>query len=160
MTPSSSYLRPKCWHMWWVQVGGGVGALLCGTYRPVAGPNRPPPPPPTSHQVLPQDLFPNGKAYFESTRRMFAFHSPCTQCVIVHNNWVVGTAAKVYRCARHWERNCGSPPPFLPPPRPHALIVVTVPPAHTHLLSRVLLGSPGDLPRARRCGFTPGGRKI
>ncbi len=49
-------------------------------------------------QVLPLDLFPNGKEYFEHTRRMFAFHAPCPQCYIVHNNWVVGSHAKVYRC--------------------------------------------------------------
>ncbi len=48
-------------------------------------------------QVLPQDRYPNGKQFFEQTRRMFAFDHPCTHCVAVHNNWIVGTPAKVYR---------------------------------------------------------------
>ncbi|KAA0145543.1 hypothetical protein FNF29_08489 [Cafeteria roenbergensis] len=50
-----------------------------------------------SHLVLPTASFPCGKVFFESPRRMFAYEHPCRKCVIMHNNWVVGTAAKVYR---------------------------------------------------------------
>ena len=39
-------------------------------------------------KVLPTSQFPCGKAYFERPRRMFAFDNPCTECVIVHDNWV------------------------------------------------------------------------
>ena len=41
--------------------------------------------------------FPCGMHYFEMTRRMFAFEHPCAECVAVHNNWLVGTDAKMYR---------------------------------------------------------------
>ncbi len=42
-----------------------------------------------------------GKAYFEDTRRMFAFENPCTECIVVHNNWIVSKAAKIYRLKEH-----------------------------------------------------------
>ena len=48
-------------------------------------------------QVLDLGKFPNGKKYFERPRRMFAYENPCDECVIVHNNWIVGTVAKVFR---------------------------------------------------------------
>ncbi|KAA0148504.1 hypothetical protein FNF29_01659 [Cafeteria roenbergensis] len=50
-----------------------------------------------SHLVLPTSSFPCGKAFFESPRRMFAHENPCRKCVIMHNNWIVGTVAKVHR---------------------------------------------------------------
>jgi hypothetical protein len=48
--------------------------------------------------------FPSGMHYFEMTRRMFAFEHPCANCVAVHNNWLVGTDAKMYRWGRWWCR--------------------------------------------------------
>jgi len=48
-------------------------------------------------RVLPDSGFPCGKAYFERPRRMFAFENPCRECVIMHNNWIVSTVAKVHR---------------------------------------------------------------
>lgn len=49
-------------------------------------------------QVLDSASFPCGKQFFEQPRRMFSFDSPCQSCVAIHNNWVVGSAAKVFRC--------------------------------------------------------------
>ena len=45
--------------------------------------------------------FPCGRYYFEDTRRMFAGEHPCMDCVAIHNNWIIGTAAKVYRLKEH-----------------------------------------------------------
>ncbi len=45
--------------------------------------------------------FLNGRAYFEKTRRMFAGDSPCGECVVVHNNWIVSEEAKIYRFKEH-----------------------------------------------------------
>ena len=39
----------------------------------------------------------NGKVYFEDGKRMFKGDNPCPDCVIVHNNWIVSGAAKIYR---------------------------------------------------------------
>ena len=50
-----------------------------------------------SVHVLPGSKFPCGKEYFEQTRRMFGDDNPCGSCVIMHNNWIVGNNAKVYR---------------------------------------------------------------
>jgi hypothetical protein len=50
-------------------------------------------------QVLEDVQFPCGRLYFEQPRRMFAFERPCSECVVVHNNWIMGTAAKTYRYA-------------------------------------------------------------
>ncbi len=42
--------------------------------------------------------FLSGKDYFENPKRYFAGHSSnCPDCVVVHNNWIVSKAAKVYR---------------------------------------------------------------
>jgi hypothetical protein len=51
-------------------------------------------------QVMNSTAFPSGMHYFEMTRRMFAFEHPCADCVAVHNNWLVGTDAKMYRWGR------------------------------------------------------------
>jgi len=48
-------------------------------------------------KVLDSSLFPRGQVFFEKGRRMFSDDPPCGECVIVHNNWIVGGAAKVYR---------------------------------------------------------------
>ncbi len=45
--------------------------------------------------------FLNGRAYFETTRRMFAGDHPCEKCVVVHNNWIVSLQAKIYRFKEH-----------------------------------------------------------
>jgi hypothetical protein len=52
-------------------------------------------------------VYTNGKVYFEDGRRMFKGDNPCSSCVIVHNNWIVSGAAKIYRfkeCGL-WENN-------------------------------------------------------
>lgn len=55
-----------------------------------------------SMRVLDRLTFPCGMMYFEKPmRRMFATEHPCDDCVIMHNNWIVGTAAKVYRFKEH-----------------------------------------------------------
>jgi len=41
--------------------------------------------------------FPWGSRYFEAGRIMFSSDGVCDDCVIVHNNWIVTKAAKVYR---------------------------------------------------------------
>jgi hypothetical protein len=46
---------------------------------------------------LDRRLYPNGRVYFEKGKRMFKGDNPCTNCVIVHNNWIVSAAAKIYR---------------------------------------------------------------
>ncbi|ELT93412.1 hypothetical protein CAPTEDRAFT_215597 [Capitella teleta] len=48
-------------------------------------------------KFLSKYLFPNGVDYFESGHRYFADSPACSQCVMVHNNWILTKAAKVYR---------------------------------------------------------------
>ncbi len=49
-------------------------------------------------KALDQNQFPCGKVYFETFRRHFGGEFPtCAACVMVHNNWIVGKEAKVYR---------------------------------------------------------------
>ena len=48
-------------------------------------------------RALPRDSFPCGKFYFEYQGRHFTNNIPCETCVVVHNNWIVGKDAKVYR---------------------------------------------------------------
>ena len=48
-------------------------------------------------KILSSKLFPNGRAYFEKGKRMFAGDNPCRTCVIVHNNYIVSGEAKIYR---------------------------------------------------------------
>lgn len=40
-----------------------------------------------------------GVDYFEKDRRFFAAN--CSDCIVVHNNWIVGREAKVYRFKEH-----------------------------------------------------------
>ncbi|KAK2140742.1 hypothetical protein LSH36_1262g00010 [Paralvinella palmiformis] len=42
-------------------------------------------------------MYINGKVYFEDGKRMFKGDNLCEHCVMVHNNWIVTEAAKVYR---------------------------------------------------------------
>ena len=46
---------------------------------------------------LPQDKFQGGRAYFIDGNRVFAGDSPCSDCHVIHNNWIVTMEAKVYR---------------------------------------------------------------
>ena len=47
---------------------------------------------------LPEHKFLSGYAYYERERRYFAdTMTPCSECVVVHNNWIVSLEAKVYR---------------------------------------------------------------
>lgn len=55
-------------------------------------------------QVLDTETYPCGKAYFENPRRMFAFENPCEACMVMHNNWIVGSPAKVFRCVACYSR--------------------------------------------------------
>ena len=45
--------------------------------------------------------FPCGIYYFERFKRMWPVDNVCTDCVIVHNNWIMGKQAKVYRFKDH-----------------------------------------------------------
>ncbi len=39
--------------------------------------------------------------YFDKPHRMWANDNPCEDCVIVHNNWIYGKPAKIYRFKEH-----------------------------------------------------------
>ena len=42
-----------------------------------------------------------GVAYFERSKRWFPTAAGCPKCEVVHNNWIVGREAKVYRFREH-----------------------------------------------------------
>ncbi|EKX48495.1 hypothetical protein GUITHDRAFT_105641 [Guillardia theta CCMP2712] len=47
---------------------------------------------------LPQSSWPCGEAFFNKfARRIFAWSSACSDCIMVHNNWILGDDAKEYR---------------------------------------------------------------
>ncbi len=48
-------------------------------------------------KILEFNMFPVGNIFFEKGRRMFSGDNPCKTCVLVHDNWLVGGEAKVYR---------------------------------------------------------------
>ena len=48
-------------------------------------------------KTLSKNTFPCGTPYFETGKRMFAGDNPCKECVLVHNNWILGYEAKAYR---------------------------------------------------------------
>jgi len=49
------------------------------------------------HVLSPAD-WPCGVVFFQrGARRMFPWHQPCSNCILVHNNWIVGDDAKEYR---------------------------------------------------------------
>ena len=52
-------------------------------------------------ETLDENLFPNGKTYFDQGRRMFAGDNPCNKCVIVHNNYIAAFSNKRYRFKEH-----------------------------------------------------------
>ena len=51
--------------------------------------------------VMDKYRFPCGIYYFERFRRMWPGDNVCNDCVIVHNNWIIGKQAKVYRFKDH-----------------------------------------------------------
>jgi hypothetical protein len=60
------------------------------------------PGPPLRFHVLSPAAFPCGQVYYESTVRVFFDDEPkCDNCVVVHNNWITGLAAKTYRFREH-----------------------------------------------------------
>ena len=48
-------------------------------------------------KILDDEKFPRGYVFFEAGKRMFADDNNCDTCVIVHNNWIEGRPAKIYR---------------------------------------------------------------
>ena len=48
-------------------------------------------------KTLSKKLFPPGCQYFETEKRMFYSDNPPVSEVLVHNNWIVSKAAKIYR---------------------------------------------------------------
>lgn len=49
-------------------------------------------------RVLSAEDWPCGVVFFQrGARRMFPWHQPCSNCILVHNNWIVGDDAKEYR---------------------------------------------------------------
>lgn len=48
-------------------------------------------------EYLKSELFPSGHEYFLDGDVMFKGDNRCDKCIIVHNNWIVGHATKVYR---------------------------------------------------------------
>ena len=46
---------------------------------------------------LPIDKYVSGVRFWDNAGREFYDDSPCSTCVIVHNNWIVGMEAKRYR---------------------------------------------------------------
>jgi hypothetical protein len=48
------------------------------------------------YHILDKTKFLSGKDYFEKGRHFYN-QKPCNECVVIHDNWIVGNAAKVYR---------------------------------------------------------------
>ncbi|ELT97152.1 hypothetical protein CAPTEDRAFT_193488 [Capitella teleta] len=46
---------------------------------------------------LPGAEFQSGNKFFDISHRQFAGDHPCTNCIVMHNNWIVSMEAKVYR---------------------------------------------------------------
>ena len=43
-----------------------------------------------------------GVDYFEKGNRVFPSKEHCTNCMVVHNNWIVSREAKIYRFKEHF----------------------------------------------------------
>jgi len=43
-----------------------------------------------------------GVDYFEKGHRVFPSKEYCTNCMVVHNNWIVSREAKIYRFKEHF----------------------------------------------------------
>ena len=59
-------------------------------------------------RFLSQNKFVSGRTYFNLPGRHFFDSVPsCPQCVVIHNNWIVSNAAKIYRFKENllWENN-------------------------------------------------------
>ncbi len=52
-------------------------------------------------ETLDENMFPNGKKYFDQGKRMFAGDNPCDKCVVVHNNYIAAFSNKRYRFKEH-----------------------------------------------------------
>ncbi|ELU18210.1 hypothetical protein CAPTEDRAFT_213446 [Capitella teleta] len=50
--------------------------------------------------ALNKNQFLCGLGYFEKGHRLFP--SPCKECIVVHNNWIVSREAKIYRFKEHF----------------------------------------------------------
>ncbi|CAD5124011.1 unnamed protein product [Dimorphilus gyrociliatus] len=50
---------------------------------------------------LDKSTFPCGSVYFHEGQREFYDDSPCKDCVIAHNNWIISAASKRYRAREH-----------------------------------------------------------
>jgi hypothetical protein len=48
------------------------------------------------YHILDKRKFLSGKDYFEKGHHFYD-QNPCNECVVIHDNWIVGKAAKVYR---------------------------------------------------------------
>ncbi|ELU01390.1 hypothetical protein CAPTEDRAFT_211846 [Capitella teleta] len=46
---------------------------------------------------LPVEEFQCGLKYFDNSHRQFVGDNPCTNCTVMHNNWIVSMEAKIYR---------------------------------------------------------------
>ncbi|KAK2142368.1 hypothetical protein LSH36_964g00005 [Paralvinella palmiformis] len=46
---------------------------------------------------LDPEKYVNGKQFFYDGARIFKGDNPCSDCIVVHNNWIVSLAAKIYR---------------------------------------------------------------
>ncbi|ELU10537.1 hypothetical protein CAPTEDRAFT_202729 [Capitella teleta] len=59
------------------------------------------------YEKLPKSEFKCGKFFYELERRNFGGENPCKTCLVVHNNFIVGMAAKEYRAKEmfQWEFN-------------------------------------------------------
>jgi len=59
---------------------------------------------------LPQNSWPCGEAFFNKfARRVFAWSSSCSDCILVHNNWILGDDAKEYRAKEFLQWTVDSP---------------------------------------------------
>ena len=57
------------------------------------------------YKVLNENIFHRGRTFFKLSGRIFKGDQPCEQCVMVHNNYIVGLANKIYRFKEYgfWE---------------------------------------------------------
>ena len=49
-----------------------------------------------------RDRYLCGVDYFEKGNRVFPSKEHCTDCMVVHNNWIVSREAKIYRFKEHF----------------------------------------------------------
>ena len=47
--------------------------------------------------ILPSDRFQSGRTYWELGQRSFFTDNPCMECVVIHDNFVIGHEAKIWR---------------------------------------------------------------